>query len=321
MSRRVQFGVLLPDYCGGPVPQDFTTLGKLREFCRAVERLGFTSIWHREHFTSTPTSPSSYEPVATMSAVSQLAQNPRLGLITILPLRHPVILAKELATIDVLSAGRVSLCCAVGYREHEFEALGVSMADRGRRFVESVRIIKALWTGDNVSYEGDFYRFEDVSLHPKPVQKPHPPIVIGSAGRSVDNPRRFEKLLMRAVELGEGWYAAINMTPESIANAVAIIKSCLKKMKKDVDSYSLTAHKYVYLVEGDVQEARRTVSAVLSTSVEEAGKQHLVGSRDEIITKAEKLLATGVTHFNIAPLKFDHRAIEFFAHEVVPRYS
>ncbi|MCS6769456.1 MAG: LLM class flavin-dependent oxidoreductase [Candidatus Caldarchaeum sp.] len=318
MRRIIHFGVLLPDYCGGPVSNSFTTPDKLRSFCKTAEKLGFTSIWHREHFTSTSATPSSYESVATMSAVSQMVEKPRLGIITILPLRHPVILAKETATLDVLSNGRVSLCCAVGHREHEFEALGVNMADRGRRFVESVEILKKLWTENNVSWEGEFHRFSNVSVDPRPVQKPHPPLIIGSAGRSAENPQRFEKLLRRAAELGDGWYAAITMAPESVKKAVDILKTLVKR---DVEKFSFMAHKYVHITDGDAEDARRTVSAVLNMSLEDARRQQLVGGKEEIIKKLEAFTNTGITHFNIAPLTFDHKVLEFFAEEVIPRYS
>ncbi|MEM4303536.1 MAG: LLM class flavin-dependent oxidoreductase [Candidatus Caldarchaeum sp.] len=319
MRRKISFGVLLPDYCGGQVGENFTSLSKLKEFCRAVEKLGFTSIWHREHFTASDTTPSSYEPMTTISAVSQMVEKPRLGIITILTLRHPIIFAKETATLDVLSGGRVMLCCVVGHREHEFEALGVSMRRRGQKFVESIEIIRRLWMENDVSWDGEFYKFSHASISPKPLQKPHPPLLIGSGGRSIDNIQRFERLLMRAAELGDGWYAAINMTPEAVGKAVEIIKTHLKKLGKNEDNYTFTAHKYVLIVDNE-SDARRTVSSILNVSLEEARKQQLIGTREEIVNRLEKFTATGITHFNLAPLSFDTTTLEFFADEVVPRY-
>lgn len=140
----------------------------------------------------------------------------RLRLVTsvmILPYRNPVATAKTLATIDVLSRGRVTVGVGVGWLREEFEALGAADFDRrGAVSDEYLRIFKALWTESPVSFAGEFYRFEDVRCLPEPVQKPHPPIWIGGHSKAA---------LRRVARLGDGWHPvganpAVPLTPADL---------------------------------------------------------------------------------------------------------
>jgi probable F420-dependent oxidoreductase len=118
--------------------------------------------------------------------------------VMILPHRNPVVTAKMLATIDVLSGGRVTVGVGVGWMREEFEALGAPDFDRrGAASDEYIRIFKALWTQDPASFHGEFYRFEAIRCLPHPVQKPHPPIWIGGHSKAA---------LRRVARLGDGWH-------------------------------------------------------------------------------------------------------------------
>jgi probable F420-dependent oxidoreductase len=117
--------------------------------------------------------------------------------IIILPQRNPVVLAKELASVDRLSKGRLVFGLGAGYLKPEFQALGAPFADRGRRTDEYIEAIVALWTQDKPEYKGEYVAFGGVQAQPRPVQKPHPPIVVGG-----HSPGAFR----RAVARGNGWY-------------------------------------------------------------------------------------------------------------------
>ena len=131
----------------------------------------------------------------------------------ILPYRNPVATAKTLATIDVLSRGRVTVGVGVGWLREEFEALGAADFDRrGAVSDEYLRIFKALWTESPASFAGEFYRFDDVRCLPRPVQKPHPPIWIGGHSKAA---------LRRVARLGDGWHPvganpAVPLTPAEL---------------------------------------------------------------------------------------------------------
>jgi probable F420-dependent oxidoreductase len=136
----------------------------------------------------------------------------RLGTgIIILPQRQPAVLAKQVASLDVLSQGRLILGIGVGYLEPEFRALGVPMTDRGHRADEYLEAMQALWTQEAPAYHGRFVDFEGVDAHPRPVQPAGPPIVVGG---------RTPAAYRRAVQRANGWYGYY-LTPELTAEAIA----------------------------------------------------------------------------------------------------
>ena len=174
---------------------------------RAAEAAGFDSLWGGEHVVlpdpQAPPSPLApgdriADPIVTLAFLAALTTRIRLGTgIIILPQRNPLVLAKELATLDVLSNGRLIFGLGVGYLEPEFRALGAPFAERGRVADEYLAAMRAVWTQDKPAYRGRFAAFEGVQAHPRPVQAPTPPIVVGG-----HSPAAFR----RAVEQAHGWY-------------------------------------------------------------------------------------------------------------------
>ena len=167
----------------------------------AAEALGFDSLWVGERVfypgKAPPDAPIDFEPLTVLSYVAARTSRIRLGTSTlILPYRHPLLVAKAVATLDQLSGGRVILGVAAGWLEAEFAALGVPFGDRGAICDEYIAALRELWTGDEPRFEGRFCSFGPLTFSPRPVQQPHPPIWI--AGDS-------DRALRRAVELGDGW--------------------------------------------------------------------------------------------------------------------
>jgi probable F420-dependent oxidoreductase len=219
----MRYGFYLPTRGRTATPEDLETL------VRRGEALGFASVMIADHivFPSVVTSKYPYTVSGVFpgqgDALEQLAlmafiagKTERLRLVTsvmILPYRNPVATAKTLATIDVLSRGRVTVGVGVGWLREEFEALGAADFDRrGAVSDEYLRIFKALWTESPVSFAGEFYRFEDVRCLPEPVQKPHPPIWIGGHSKAA---------LRRVARLGDGWHPvganpAVPLTPANL---------------------------------------------------------------------------------------------------------
>ena len=117
--------------------------------------------------------------------------------IILLPQRNPVVLAKELSGIDVLSKGRLLFGLGVGYVPREFETLGIPYEERGARTTEHIEVIRTLWSEDRPAFEGRFTRFSGIQSHPRPVQQPHPPIIVGG-----QSPPAYR----RSVAQGNGWY-------------------------------------------------------------------------------------------------------------------
>jgi len=194
---------------------------------RRAEELGFESVWVAEHLVfptriasqypyaaAPPINPATplLDPLIVLAQVAAVTSTIRIGTnIYLLPLRHPLATARMGVTLDVLSGGRFSFGVGAGWLAEEFAAAGVDFARRGALTRECVRALRALWTQDEVEFHGKAFSFGPVRFEPKPVQKPHPPILIG--GES-------DAALKRAAELGDGWYG-VKHTPESVGAVIA----------------------------------------------------------------------------------------------------
>ncbi len=167
-----------------------------------AEQVGFEALWVGDHIAlpqdlGNAAELPRLEALIGLSYLAAVTTRVRLGVgVVVLPQRQPVLLAKQLSSIDILSKGRLTIGIGVGYVEAELQALGASLADRGKRTDEYLLVMKALWMG-LPSFAGQFISFNGIVQLPAPVQKPHPPIVIGG-----NSPAAYR----RAVRVGHGWY-------------------------------------------------------------------------------------------------------------------
>ncbi len=190
---------------------------------RAAEAAGFESVWTGEHVVlpdpQAPPSPAPPEHPMLDPAVSLAflaGQTRRLRLATgiiILPQRNPLVLAKELASVDVLSGGRLIAGVAAGYLKQEFDALGAPFETRGARTDEFIDVLRTLWTEAKPVFDGPSVRFAGIDAQPRPVQKPHPPIVVGGTSPPA---------LRRAVARGNGWYGFLRDLDNAKADLAAL---------------------------------------------------------------------------------------------------
>ena len=176
----------------------------LVRIAQAAETAGFDSLWAGEHHVlaeSSPRIPTAtrlLNPVVALSFVAAHTCTVRLGTgVLLLPQHQPLILAKELASLDVLSGGRLIVGIGVGWAEAEYEALGVPYRERGARADEYLAAMRAIWSEETPAYHGRYVSFQGVQAYPHPVQQPTPPIVIGG---------RAPAVLRRTVEQANGWY-------------------------------------------------------------------------------------------------------------------
>jgi probable F420-dependent oxidoreductase len=197
-----------------------------------AEELGYESLWGGEHVVAPsprvapspidPTHPM-LDPLVALAFIAAVTERVKIGTgIIILPQRNPVVLAKQVASLDVLSKGRLLLGLGVGYLEPEFRAIGVTLEDRGRRSTEYLEAMQQLWNSPAPAYEGKYVEFAGVDAYPRPVQASGPPIVIG--GRSAAAYRR-------AVALGNGWYGW-GMTVEATADTLAGLEEAAATTKR-----------------------------------------------------------------------------------------
>jgi probable F420-dependent oxidoreductase len=189
----VHFGVILPNYGLG------SSVEGIRRVAEAAEELGFDSVWTTEHIIVGPEAVDPYgrvyDPLVTLSWIAGWTERVGLGTsIILVPLHHPIHLAKEVATLQELSGGRVTLGVGMGWHKDEYDFMGIEFAGRGRRADEEIRIMRALWSGER-SFEGDHWSFHDATFEPRPSRQPEI-WVGGSSARAI----------RRARELGDAWH-------------------------------------------------------------------------------------------------------------------
>ncbi len=199
---------------------------------QTAEGLGFESIWTGEHVIlidpHAPPSPVAPEApfvdtIATLAFLAAKTETIKIGSgIILLAQRQPLVLAKELAGIDVLSKGRLLFGVGVGYVPGEFEALGIPYEERGPRTSEHIEVIRTMWTAEKPSFDGQFSSFSGIQSRPRPVQTPHPPIHVGGASPPA---------LRRAVSQGNGWYGFFQ-DPDATAKVVRDLEETAKRVER-----------------------------------------------------------------------------------------
>ena len=237
----MQFGVPLPTFRKVASPD------AIRRVAQRAEQLGFDGVWVSDHIVipeaeadpfargfGDPTGIGSliYEPLTVLAFAAGCTSRIRLGTtVIVVPYRNPLVTAKMLSTLDVLSGGRVTAGMAVGWMEKEFNALGVPFQDRGALTDEYIAAIRVLWTQEKPEFHGKHVRFENISFEPKPVQKPNIPIWIGGNSKSA---------IRRAVALGDGWNPT-RARVEDIEMGVAYLKDLCGEQGRDPRSLTIAA--------------------------------------------------------------------------------
>ena len=187
MLNKIKFGVFLPFYAFRNQKSTSQLFNQLHDVVLECEQLGYDSVWLDDHMMLNKM--PILECWTTLSALSTITEKIRLGtMVTCNSFRNPALLAKMAATVDNISNGRLELGIGAGIQKNEHNAYGFSFPSpsaRIERLGEAVEIIKKLWTEEKASYNGKHYLIQDAACEPKPLQKPHPPIVIGGGGEKL----------------------------------------------------------------------------------------------------------------------------------------
>ncbi|MCH7643003.1 MAG: LLM class flavin-dependent oxidoreductase [Chloroflexi bacterium] len=232
---------------------DFSKLPQERVFAEVLEEidyaeeLGFDSVWLPEHHFATPGLLGN--PLMLAAAVSQRTSRIKIGIAaTVLPFQHPLRIAEDAALVDVLSKGRLMLGVGRGWQVPEFETFQVDQTKSRAMFLESVEIIRRAWTEDSFSFDGEFWQFKDVSIFPKPVQKPHPPIFWTAV-----TPGSYE----RAASLDYPVIRSLNFVSLDVVEiGTAAFEAEIKKNGKVISDYEMPLTAKVYVASTD-EEAER----------------------------------------------------------------
>lgn len=216
---------------GIPVSGAWATPENLTHIAQRAEDLGYHSLWTYQRLLSPVDAAwgemyrSVLDPVVSLAYVAARTSRIRLGVAVInMPFLAPVVVAKQLATLDIVSGGRVDAGFGNGWSDEEFAATGATKQGQGRRADEFLSLLKALWTDEIVEHAGEFYRVPRMRLDPKPVQRPHPPILLGAVAPPA---------LRRAGRLCDGWVSRSRADLRKIGESVAVISAAAEQAGRD----------------------------------------------------------------------------------------
>jgi probable F420-dependent oxidoreductase len=323
----MRFGLRLPSFALGPGTASLQDMGA---YLRRAEDLGFESAMLIDHLLIAPPAyrVAWLEPISLLSALAGVTRTIRLGtLVLVLPFRDPVAFAKEWATLDLLSGGRSILGVGVGWNKEEFAALRIPHEERGRRMNEMLEAITALWAGDDVSYEGRYYRFEHLTIEPKPAQQPHPPIWIGGGtqpsekiyGEAVNT---IQPVLRRIAKYASTWVPHSSATAEMVAGDWELIRGYMVENGRNPDDMARVYSNFVHILKpGEKLESAAAKFRVYSGMDLEYWQQfYLLGEAEEVAERIRGKIAAlgGVDHLILNPLDWDPASIEVLAERVLP---
>lgn len=305
--------------CGIEMPQVFidtpVDIPLIRNFLTKAEMLGYDGVWVQEQILSDfPV----LESVSLLNYAAALTSRLRLGTSVLLAnLRNPLQLAKSLSTLDHLSQGRLTVGIGLGggragSATGEESIFGYSSEHRVRRFVEGIEVMKALWTEPAAKYQGSFWRFNDVPMEPKPVQKPHPPIWFGA---------HREVALRRAVKYGDGWMGAGSSPTATFLKESGLVRRFLEQAGRDPATFSISKRVYI-AVDNDRERAERRLCRWFSVrykSSDLARRVSVWGSPEACVDRLKEIINGGAKHLLLNPVFDEMEHLELLAREIIPQ--
>jgi F420-dependent oxidoreductase-like protein len=327
----MKFGAFLPqgwriDLAGIPTDQHWPTM---LEVATDIESLGFDSLWVYDHFHTVPepTQEVTYEAWTLMAALAATTETVRLGqMCTCNTYRPPSYLAKVAASIDVISGGRLEMGIGGGWYEHEHDGYGYDFLSPGGRLGmlrEGVEIMKAMWTEDEVSYQGKYYNLDGAICQPKPVQKPHIPFWIAGGGEKV------------TLNIAARYAQYTNFGGDALENfkkKSEILKGHCDEVGTHFDAIIRSANFNVLCAETEaaVQKKKDRLISRLNQHVSEEAAARSArlydrgsGTPDQVIEWLKSYEDAGLTYAIVyfADAAYDRASLELFAKEVMPEFS
>ena len=281
----------------------------IRRFVRRAEALGFDDGWLTEGILN----PNFVlEPVTYVAHLAALTEKIRFGIsVIILNHRNPIQLAKQLATVDHLSNGRLTVGFGLGAGTSLYPAFGIGQEKRVTRFEEAMRVMTALWTQERVTLDGQFWKLNNQGMQPRPLQKPRIPVFLG--GHS-------EPAMRRAIRLADGWMAAGSTGSEESLVDLAKMHGYLAEAGVDPKSFWLSKRIYI-AVDDDGAKARQKLNAALSYQY--AGRDQsrvgLAATPSEAVAWLGRFIDAGVNHILLNPCYEHESQMEILATKVVPQ--
>ena len=300
-------------YVPGAFGQGGDNPGFLKELVEVGDQYGYDSIWLSDRIVSDR---FSLEPIVALSMVAAYSDRMKFGTsVLALPLRNPVVLAKQIATLDYLSQGRFFPAVGLGQEEpEEYEACGVPKGDRARRTDEAIVLMRRLWEEDKVTHEGDFFTCHDVSITPKPFFQPSPPVWIG--GRSPAAARRVGRV-------GDGWLVS-SATPSEVGEGKDIVFDTADQCRREIEEDHIGVLLGYYISDDYEQAATRAHQFVTRHRPDAHFTEFTaLGTTEQVGELIQQYIDAGASKFAVRPLCAGDESmeqLEIMGQEVLPAF-
>jgi len=269
------------------------------------------------------------EPLSTLTYAAALAPDVRLGTgILVAPLRQPVLLAKEIATLDYLSGGRYIFGAGPGWYPPEFASIGADVKERGRRTDEIIAAVRRLLTEESVTFEGEFYAFKNVTIEPRPPKMPEVWVSGGSRTPDpeyTDVPVLAESVVDRIID-ADVWLSRCSGNQEWIKRDWETIKQTLRDRGRPETDARFAVCQFTYVVDTDDREKALAIQRpffeqVMGThrSYEHLQQCYLLGSVDDIVDRLVDLKEAGLEYALVGPVSDDPEQLDLIAEKIMPR--
>ena len=280
-------------------------------YLRRAEDLGFDSAWTQEQVLGAA---PQLGPVETMAYAAACTTRLRLGCAVFVSTLHsPVHLAKSVSTLDQLTGGRIDVGVGTGGRGRPFAAFGLDPARYVTRFTEGLALMKALWTQDRVTFDGEFWQLRDTAMEPKPAQKPYPPVWLGGAAPAA---------VRRAVTLGTGFFGAGSAPTAAFADQVMQVRAALAETGRPAGGFGIAKRVYI-AVDSQAGRARDRINAGLARvygrrvpAIEAAA---VAGTAADCVRELREVAAAGAELILFTPLFEVAEHAELLAAEIIPQ--
>jgi probable F420-dependent oxidoreductase len=337
---KFEFGIRVPN--SGPL----SSKENIVKAAQNSEELGFDTIWlhdhvvwssemHRHHISSGATEAITdaqeanfFECMTTMSYLAAKTKDIQIGVAClVMPLRNPIYAAKQCATLDHLCDGRLLVGVGLGSKatreSSEFDVFEVPIKGRGNRTDEYIEAMKAVWTQPMASYEGKYLKFDNAEIHPKPVQKPHPPVWVGGW---------MDQAAVRAGRYGEGWIPGW-LSPKEMARGCEILRNTAEDAGRDPAGIKIAVEKLAAIARTRDEAMTLALPTIRESShtyerdvdnIQFALDRHIIGSVDDVRRRIDEFIEAGVQHFELKLIYPDmdtmYKEMLLWSEEIIPHY-
>ncbi len=325
-NHGLRFGLRIPSYA--PPGLTYETGVALLDYCRRVDDGPYEDIWVIDHLLVSKGvyGVSWLDSLATLSAAAGVTRRVGLGTAAlVLPLRHPVILAKEIASLHMLSGGRFRFGVAVGWDPDEFAAIGIPLNERGKRTDEALELIRLLLTEEHVTFAGRYWQVEDLTIYPRLPELPPVWIAGGTLTHAPDTPDKpyIAKGVLDRILGADGWMArSSGSDPADVQNDLGVVKEHLLANRRPPSELTFGATQFLHVVEDGALALDEQMPLFMHImgghrTVADLRASYLTGTIEDMLATISTLRDAGLEYLILTPLVTDPHQLELITRHIV----